>query len=223
MSDQTVILAGGCFWCTEAVFLQLSGVASVESGYIGGHVANPTYKQVCSGATGHAEAIRIRFDCEVIALGDLLDVFFATHDPTQLNRQGNDVGTQYRSAIFPLDEAQAEVARNAIGRANAENGGRVVTTIEPAATWWPAEDYHQDYWASEGLKLMQKGGSYKLCIPAALGYGDKATGPIPANSPLIFTVDLLDFKSMAEIQAMQAQMPQAGAGAPPHGEMPAGH
>ena len=150
MGKQSAILAGGCFWCTEAVFLQLSGVESVESGYIGGSVDNPTYRQVCSGTTGHAEAIRVTFDPDIISLDDLLDVFFATHDPTQLNRQGNDVGTQYRSAIFPLDEAQEAAAKAAIERANEEHGGRVVTTIEPAGQWWPAEDYHQDYWAGEG-------------------------------------------------------------------------
>ena len=150
MADQVAILAGGCFWCTEAVFLQLAGVKSVESGYIGGSIPNPTYKQVCGGDTGHAEAIRITFDPATISLADLLDVFFATHDPTQLNRQGNDVGTQYRSAIFPLDPEQEAEAKSAIERANAEHGGRVVTSIEAAADWYPAEDYHQDYWAGEG-------------------------------------------------------------------------
>lgn len=150
MADQVAILAGGCFWCTEAVFLQLAGVKSVTSGYTGGTTADPTYKEVCGGATGHAEAIRITFDSDQISYGDLLDVFFGTHDPTQLNRQGNDVGTQYRSAIFPLDEAQETEARAAIERANAEHDGRVVTAIEPAGQWWPAEDYHQDYWAGAG-------------------------------------------------------------------------
>jgi peptide-methionine (S)-S-oxide reductase len=150
MADQVAILAGGCFWCTEAVFLQLAGVKSVESGYIGGNTANPTYKEVCSGDTGHAEAIRITFDPETISLADLLDVFFATHDPTQLNRQGNDVGTQYRSAIFPLDDGQEAEARAAIERANADHDGAVVTSIEAATDWYPAEDYHQDYWAGEG-------------------------------------------------------------------------
>ena len=150
MADEVAILAGGCFWCTEAVFLQLAGVQSVESGYIGGATANPTYKEVCGGASGHAEAIRITFDSGVISYSDLLDVFFATHDPTQLNRQGNDVGTQYRSAIFPLDDAQEAQARAAIERANTEHDGRVVTAIEPATQWWPAEVYHQDYWAGEG-------------------------------------------------------------------------
>jgi peptide-methionine (S)-S-oxide reductase len=100
MAEQVATLAGGCFWCTEAVFLDVIGVSGVESGYIGGHVPSPTYRQVCSGNTGHAEAIRIRFDPAVISYDELLDIFFATHDPTQLNRQGNDVGTQYRSAIF---------------------------------------------------------------------------------------------------------------------------
>ena len=152
MGEQSVILAGGCFWCTEAVFLQLSGVSAVESGYIGGSTDNPTYREVCSGTTGHAEAIRVTFDPEVISLDDLLDVFFATHDPTQLNRQGNDIGTQYRSAIFPLSDEQETEARAKIAALNEELGGKVVTTIEPASTWYPAEDYHQDYWATEGQR-----------------------------------------------------------------------
>jgi peptide-methionine (S)-S-oxide reductase len=152
MAEEVAILAGGCFWCTEAVFLDVVGVKSVESGYTGGTVANPSYKQVCGGDTGHAEAIRITFDNEQLSYDDLLDIFFATHDPTQLNRQGNDVGTQYRSAIFPMDHEQESKARAAIDRANAEQGGRVVTTIEPLAEWWPAETYHQDYWAGEGQR-----------------------------------------------------------------------
>ena len=152
MADETAVLAGGCFWCTEAVFLDVVGVKSVESGYTGGTVANPTYKHVCGGDTGHAEAIRITFDPEQLSYDDLLDIFFATHDPTQLNRQGNDVGTQYRSAIFPQNEEQQGKAREAIERANADNGGRVVTTIEPMGEWYPAEDYHQDYWSGEGQR-----------------------------------------------------------------------
>jgi peptide-methionine (S)-S-oxide reductase len=152
MAEEIAVLAGGCFWCTEAVFLDVVGVKSVESGYTGGTVANPTYKQVCGGDTGHAEAIRITFDNEQLSYDDLLDMFFATHDPTQLNRQGNDVGTQYRSAIFPLDEEQERKARAAIDRANAEQGDRVVTTIEPLGEWYPAETYHQDYWATEGQR-----------------------------------------------------------------------
>ncbi|WP_309661220.1 peptide-methionine (S)-S-oxide reductase MsrA [Sphingomonas sp.] len=150
MANEVAVLAGGCFWCTEAVFLDLVGVKSVESGYIGGDTINPTYKQVCGGDTGHAEAIRITFDPEQLSFDDLLDIFFATHDPTQLNRQGNDVGTQYRSAIFPQSIDQDGRARAAIARANEQNGGRIVTTIEPAAEWYPAEGYHQDYWSGEG-------------------------------------------------------------------------
>ena len=148
--DQVAVFAGGCFWCTEAVFLQLRGVQSVESGYTGGQTVNPTYKQVCGGDTGHAEAIRITFDPAEISYSDLLEVFFATHDPTQLNRQGGDIGTQYRSAIFPQDEGQDAEARAAIKRAQGDHLQPVVTTIEPQGDWYPAEDYHQDYWAGEG-------------------------------------------------------------------------
>ena len=152
MAHEVAVLAGGCFWCTEAVFLDVVGVKSVESGYTGGQVANPSYRQVCGGHTGHAEAIRITFDNEQLSYDDLLDIFFATHDPTQLNRQGNDVGTQYRSAIFPQDEQQEQRARAGIERANRDQGGRVVTTIEPQAEWYPAEADHQDYWAREGQR-----------------------------------------------------------------------
>ena len=152
MAEEQAILAGGCFWCTEAVFKDLIGVSAVESGYVGGHVDHPTYKQVCGGDTGHAEAIRVTYDPAQIAYDDLLDIFFATHDPTQLNRQGNDVGTQYRSAIFPQDEEQRAAAEAAIARKNEEIGGGVVTTIEPNAEWYPAEDYHQDYWSGEGQR-----------------------------------------------------------------------
>jgi len=154
MADiQTAILAGGCFWCTEAVFRDVIGVSQVESGYIGGATDNPTYREVCSGSTGHAEAIRVTFDPATITLADLLDVFMATHDPSQLNRQGNDVGTQYRSAIFPLDDVQKAEAVAAIERWNAEHPGeRAVTTIEGPAQWYPAEDYHQEYWEGEGQR-----------------------------------------------------------------------
>jgi peptide-methionine (S)-S-oxide reductase len=152
MQTQEAIFAGGCFWCVEAVFNQLKGVTKVESGYIGGQVPGPTYKQVCGGNTGHAEAIRISFDADEIGYGDLLDIHFATHDPTQLNRQGNDVGTQYRSAIFPLDGAQREEATAAIARAAADYPAPIVTTIEEASTWYPAEDYHQEYWNGEGQR-----------------------------------------------------------------------
>ena len=152
MTEQVAVLAGGCFWCTEAVFLDIAGVSGVESGYTGGSVDSPTYREVCGGATGHAEAIRISFDPEVVGYGDLLDMFFATHDPTQLNRQGNDVGTQYRSAIFPQDEGQDAEARAGIERAQSQQSAPIVTTIEPKATWYPAEDDHQDYWATEGQR-----------------------------------------------------------------------
>jgi peptide-methionine (S)-S-oxide reductase len=157
------------------VFKQLAGVQSVESGYIGGHVVDPSYKEVCGGCTGHAEAIRISFDPDVIGYGDLLDIFFATHDPTQLNRQGNDIGTQYRSAVFPMDDAQRAEAEAAIARAQADWPAPIVTTLEDPATWYPAEDYHQEYWDGEGqrnpyclavippkLAKLKKGFAHKL-------------------------------------------------------------
>ena len=150
MPQQIATLAGGCFWCVEAVFDDVIGVEAVESGYIGGTVENPSYKRVCEGDTGHAEAVRITFDPEVIGYGDLLDIFFHIHDPTQLNRQGNDVGTQYRSAIFPHSPEQEASARAAIERAQAEHDRPVVTTIEPLAPWYVAEDYHQEYFEREG-------------------------------------------------------------------------
>jgi peptide-methionine (S)-S-oxide reductase len=144
------IVAGGCFWCTEAVFRDLKGVSEVESGYIGGALPNPNYKQVCSGTTGHAEAIRVVFDPAELAVADLLDVFMVTHDPTQPNRQGNDVGTQYRSAIFLGGEVSREEAQAAIARAQGEHDRPVVTTIEGPAPWYLAEDYHQRYWEEQG-------------------------------------------------------------------------
>ena len=152
-TNAVAIVAGGCFWCTEAVFRDVIGVSEVESGYIGGDVPNPTYKAVCSGSTGHAEAIRVTFDPAIITLPEIFDVFMGTHDPTQLNRQGNDVGTQYRSAIFPLDDAQRSEAEAAIARWNADHSGQqAVTTIEGPAEWYPAEDYHQEYWEGEGQR-----------------------------------------------------------------------
>ena len=170
------IIAGGCFWCVEAVFQSIDGVSAVESGYIGGANPNPTYKQVCGGGTGHAEAIKLTFDENVVSLADLLDIHFATHDPTQLNRQGGDVGTQYRSALFPLDDEQRAENEAAIARWNdAHPGQKAVTTIEGPATWYPAEDYHQEYWQGEGqrnpyclavippkLAKLQKGFAEKL-------------------------------------------------------------
>jgi peptide-methionine (S)-S-oxide reductase len=152
MGIEQATLAGGCFWCTEAVFKDVIGVEEVESGYVGGHIPNPTYRQVCAGNTGHAEAIRVSFDSGSISYGEILDLFLATHDPTQLNRQGNDVGTQYRSAIFPHSTEQEDEARRAIERARPDWPAPIVTTIEPLGEWWPAEDYHQDYWEGEGQR-----------------------------------------------------------------------
>ena len=149
---ETAIVAGGCFWCTEAVFRDVIGVNEVDSGYIGGSVPDPTYKEVCSGTTGHAEAIRVTYDPAVISYAEILDVFMGTHDPTQLNRQGNDIGTQYRSAIFPLDEAQHAEAEAAIARWNSEHDDAAVTKIEGPAEWYSAEDYHQEYWEGEGQR-----------------------------------------------------------------------
>ena len=157
MSDQAIgtqqaIIAGGCFWCTEAVMNDVIGVSAVESGYIGGNTADPTYKEICTGTTGHAEAVKVTFDPAVISYAELLNVFMGTHDPTQLNRQGNDVGTQYRSAIFPLDDAQRGEAEAAIARWNADNSGEAVTAIEGPATWYSAEGYHQEYWEGDGQR-----------------------------------------------------------------------
>ena len=145
---QVATVAGGCFWCTEALFLELKGVKKVVSGYTGGTVKNPTYKEVCTGTTGHAEAIEITFDPTQISYEDILEVFFATHDPTTLNRQGADVGTQYRSEIFYHDDAQKKAAENFIKLLNDQNiyGKKVVTKVSQATTFYPAEDYHQDYY-----------------------------------------------------------------------------
>ncbi|MDQ4079224.1 MAG: peptide-methionine (S)-S-oxide reductase MsrA [Gemmatimonadota bacterium] len=142
-------LAGGCFWCLDAAFRLLKGVTKVESGYAGGTRPNPTYEQVCTGMTGHAEVAQITFDPSVISYRDLLDVFFTIHDPTQLNRQGGDVGTQYRSAIFPHDDEQRAEAERAMTEleASGAGGAPIVTTIEPLTKFYPAETYHQDYFA----------------------------------------------------------------------------
>jgi peptide-methionine (S)-S-oxide reductase len=149
MTTATAVVGGGCFWCTEAVFLELEGVLDVKSGYAGGTTVNPTYEQICTGRTGHAEVIRISYDPAVISSADLLRVFFATHDPTTLNRQGNDVGTQYRSSIFPETEEQARVAREVMAEIEARGiwGRPLVTTIEPLTVFYPAEAYHDDYYA----------------------------------------------------------------------------
>jgi peptide-methionine (S)-S-oxide reductase len=149
MSDriETITLAGGCFWCVEAVFEQVRGVVDVQSGYSNGHAVAPSYEQVCTGDTGHAEVVRVRFDPEELPLADVLAIFFATHDPTTLNRQGNDVGTQYRSGIYWHDEAQKPVIERVLAEANAALGGRVVTEVRPLANYSPAEPYHQHYFA----------------------------------------------------------------------------
>jgi peptide-methionine (S)-S-oxide reductase len=140
-------LAGGCFWCLEAVYDQIKGVESVESGYMGGHTPGPSYKAVCEGDTGHAEVVRVTFDSKVVSYGDLLDVFFVIHDPTTLNRQGNDVGTQYRSAIFTHSSEQARVAQEKIAQLAAEGlwDDPIVTEVTQASDFYLAEDYHQEY------------------------------------------------------------------------------
>ena len=147
-ATETAILGGGCFWCLEAVFLELKGVRAVASGYMGGVLQNPTYRDVCTGTSGHAEVIRIEFDPAEITFRDLLDVFFAIHDPTTLNRQGNDVGTQYRSVIFYTSPNQKRIAEEAIAALTAAQtySAPIVTELAPAATFYVAEDYHQDYY-----------------------------------------------------------------------------
>jgi peptide-methionine (S)-S-oxide reductase len=150
MATEIATLAGGCFWCVEPIYDDLKGVLSVESGYTGGTVENPSYEQVCTGNTGHAEAIRIEFDPDIVSYDDILDIFFHIHDPTQLNRQGNDVGTQYRTAIFPHSPEQAAAAQAAIARNQADWPEPIVTTIETFYKWWRAEDYHQEYFSREG-------------------------------------------------------------------------
>jgi peptide-methionine (S)-S-oxide reductase len=144
---QTYVLAGGCFWCLDAVYRNLKGVHEVESGYTGGDTANPNYELVCTGRTGHAEAVAVTFDETVIPGEVILDAFFTLHDPTQLNRQGADVGTQYRSAMFYTDEEQKQVFEAARDRASDWWDGGLVTEISPLGTWYPAEDYHQDFFA----------------------------------------------------------------------------
>jgi peptide-methionine (S)-S-oxide reductase len=145
---EVATLAGGCFWCLEAVFEQLRGVTNVMSGYSGGHVPNPSYQAVCSGTTGHAEVTQVTFDPDQISFRDLLHVFFAIHDPTTLDRQGGDVGTQYRSAIFYHDDAQRRAAEAVIGELAAEHvfDDPIVTKVEPLKAFYPAEEYHREYY-----------------------------------------------------------------------------
>lgn len=146
-TSETAILGGGCFWCLDAVFRELDGVAAVESGYAGGAPPNPSYEAVCSGRTGHAEVVRVTFDAAKLAFGDLLRVFFTIHDPTTRNRQGNDIGTQYRSVIFCQSPAQREIAESVVREITAERlwPAPIVTEIADAAPFYPAEGYHQDY------------------------------------------------------------------------------
>ena len=148
MAIETITLGGGCFWCTEAVYEQVDGVVAVESGYSNGHVPNPSYEQVCRGDTGHNEVVRVTFDSARITLREVLEIFFHVHDPTTLNRQGNDAGTQYRSGIYFHSPEQERVAREVLAEANSANGGRVVTEIEALANYSRAEDYHQHYFAN---------------------------------------------------------------------------
>ena len=145
MAIETITLGGGCFWCVEAVYEQVDGVVAVESGYSNGHVKEPSYEQVCEGTTGHAEVVRVQFENTKITLREVLEIFFAVHDPTTLHRQGNDVGPQYRSGIYFHEPAQREVGQSVIDEVNQAIGGRVVTELAPLDNYWPAEAYHQHY------------------------------------------------------------------------------
>ena len=151
-ATQVAILGGGCFWCLEAVYREVRGVGRVVSGYMGGHDPAPTYEQVCAGTTGHAEVVRIEFDPALISYHDLLEIFFTIHDPTTPGRQGNDVGTQYRSAIFVDAPAQEATARQVIAEMANVWDGPIVTDVQPAATFFQAEDYHQNYFAQHPLQ-----------------------------------------------------------------------
>jgi peptide-methionine (S)-S-oxide reductase len=145
---ESITLGGGCFWCLEAVYELVDGVVAVESGYANGHVRDPSYEQVCTGTTGHAEVVKVTFDPARITLVEILEIFFAIHDPTTLNRQGNDVGPQYRSGIYVEGAEQERIARQVLAEANAAHRGRVVTELQPLANYWRAEDYHQHYFAN---------------------------------------------------------------------------
>ncbi|OEZ61979.1 peptide-methionine (S)-S-oxide reductase MsrA [Duganella sp. HH105] len=149
---ETAYLGGGCFWCTEAVYARVNGVVQVESGYTGGHQPDPTYEQVCAGGTGHAEVVKLQFDPAVIGFRDLLEIFFTIHDPTTLNRQGNDVGTQYRSVIFYQSPQQEATARQVIAQMAGVWDAPIVTELAPASAYYPAEPYHQDYFTQHPLQ-----------------------------------------------------------------------
>jgi peptide-methionine (S)-S-oxide reductase len=152
MTSEIATLGGGCFWCLEAVYQQLKGVTAVESGYTGGHVANPTYEQVCEGTTGHAEVVRVTFDPAIVSYRTVLEVFFTIHDPTTLNRQGNDVGTQYRSAIYYHTPEQQETAKHVIAEMANVWDAALVTELTPAPVYYKAEDYHQNYFQQHPLQ-----------------------------------------------------------------------
>jgi peptide-methionine (S)-S-oxide reductase len=152
-ATEVAILGGGCFWCLEAVYLEARGILKVESGYMGGTTAtSPTYEQVCAGTTGHAEVVRLEFDPGVIGYRDLLEVFFTIHDPTTLNRQGNDIGTQYRSVIFTTSPEQDATARQVMAEMAHVWDAPIVTLVQPAEQWFKAEDYHQNYYAQHPLQ-----------------------------------------------------------------------
>jgi peptide-methionine (S)-S-oxide reductase len=150
MSQETITLGGGCFWCLEAVFDRMAGVTDVVSGYTGGHTVNPTYQQICTGTSGHAEVVQVTFDSTALSLREVLDVFFTIHDPTTLNRQGNDVGTQYRSAIYYHTAAQQALAQQMIAEHTAARTwpAPIVTEVTALGTFYPAEDYHQEYYTN---------------------------------------------------------------------------
>jgi len=167
MAVETITLGGGCFWCTEAVYEQVQGVLAVQSGYCNGQVRQPSYEQVCEGSTGHAEVVRVRFDPAQLSLREVLEIFFVIHDPTTLNRQGNDVGTQYRSGIYVFDEAQRAAAENSravfAGRLNAAGWGPITTELLPAPAFYFAEDYHQQYLSKNPGGYCGIGGTGVTC------------------------------------------------------------
>ena len=152
MASEIATLGGGCFWCLEAVYQELKGVQHVENGYAGGHVRNPTYEQVCDGNTGHAEVVRIEFDPSVVSYREILEIFFTIHDPTTPNRQGNDVGTQYRSVIFYHSPEQQEIARQVIACMASVWDAPIVTELAPVPDYYKAEDYHQDYFRQHPMQ-----------------------------------------------------------------------
>jgi peptide-methionine (S)-S-oxide reductase len=177
---EVATLAGGCFWCLEAVFDDLRGVESVESGYMGGEVVNPTYRQVCAGTTGHAEVVQVTFDPQVVSFRELLEVFFTIHDPTTLNRQGADVGTQYRSAIFYHSPEQKEIAERTITELNAEGiwDAPIVTEVVPAGEFYVAEDYHQEYYAQNASQPYCRA----VVAPKVANFRQKFLGKLKSRS-----------------------------------------